>query len=165
MDHYSDYHGPDRLPSFQASSVVQATKQHFWRHGLTNTLITDSGGHLYPRHSRHLKRIIIFITVPSSQYWSQPVTRWTYILPYPTSLWSYSSYWSPTATSEPVTPPQDFTPTRGTNGTKSQRTTFSKRALNVISSITWRANCVCSENSHLATAGTFFSTEKSPEIK
>ena len=28
-EHYSGYLEPDRLPSFQASSVVQATKQHF----------------------------------------------------------------------------------------------------------------------------------------
>ena len=29
VDHYSPYYELDRLPSFQASSVVQATKQHF----------------------------------------------------------------------------------------------------------------------------------------
>ena len=75
VDHYSNYHEPDRLPSFQAWSVVQATKQHFGRLGIPHTLITDCGGHLFSRHSRHLKRIITLIAITSSHYWSQPTTR------------------------------------------------------------------------------------------
>jgi len=43
VDHYSDYYELDRLPSTQASAVIQATKQHFGRHGVPHTLITDNG--------------------------------------------------------------------------------------------------------------------------
>jgi len=39
----SDYYELDRLPSIQASAVIQATKQHFGRHGVPHTLITDNG--------------------------------------------------------------------------------------------------------------------------
>lgn len=43
VDHYSDFYGLDGLPSIKSSSVIQATKQHFSRHGVPHTLITDNG--------------------------------------------------------------------------------------------------------------------------
>ena len=43
VDHFSDFYEIDRLPSIQSSAVVQATKQHFGRHGIPHTLLTDNG--------------------------------------------------------------------------------------------------------------------------
>jgi len=43
VDDYSDYYELDRLSSIQASSVIQATKQHFGHYGMPHTFITDNG--------------------------------------------------------------------------------------------------------------------------
>ena len=43
VDHYSDFYEIDQLPNIQSSAVIQATKQHFSRHGIPHTLITDNG--------------------------------------------------------------------------------------------------------------------------
>ena len=44
VDHYSDFYELDQLPTIQSSAVIQATKQHFGRHGIPHILITDNGG-------------------------------------------------------------------------------------------------------------------------
>ena len=43
VDHYSDFYEIGRLPTVQSSGVIQSTKQHFSRHGIPHTLITDNG--------------------------------------------------------------------------------------------------------------------------
>ena len=43
VDQYSDFYEIDNLPTIQSSAVIQASKQHFGRHGIPHTLITDSG--------------------------------------------------------------------------------------------------------------------------
>ena len=63
VDHYSDYYELDRLPSIQAWSVIQAAKQHFGRHGVPHTLITDNG-------SRFISEKYKFHHITFSPYWS-----------------------------------------------------------------------------------------------
>ena len=43
VDHFSDSYEIDRLRSIQSLAVVQTIKQHFGRHGIPHTLLTDNG--------------------------------------------------------------------------------------------------------------------------
>ena len=123
------------LIDFLPSRPRQSCKR---RNSILATLITDYECHLHPGHSKHLKRIISFITIPlplvghstppGGQIFS-PAQRL-----FGRSLLTYLPKSS--ATSEPLTPPWDITPTRGAKGTKKQRTTFSQRVLSIISPIT-----------------------------
>ncbi|XP_015777860.1 PREDICTED: mucin-2-like [Acropora digitifera] len=67
VDHYE----LDRLPSIQSSSVIQATKQHFSRHGVPHTLITDNGAQFTPEAFRPFAEKYNFKHITSSPYWSQ----------------------------------------------------------------------------------------------
>ena len=71
MDHYSDYYELDRLPSIQASSVTQATKQHFGRHGVPHTLITDNGSQFISEAFKAFTEKYKFHHIISSTYWLQ----------------------------------------------------------------------------------------------
>ena len=51
VDHYSDYHEVDHLPTTQSMAVIQATKQHFGRHDIPHIFITDNG----PQYTSDLK--------------------------------------------------------------------------------------------------------------
>ena len=71
VDHYSDYYELDWLPSIQSSSVIQATKQHFRRHGLPHTLITDNGSQFTSEAFKAFEEKYKFHHITSSFYWSQ----------------------------------------------------------------------------------------------
>ncbi|KAK2556262.1 Transposon Tf2-6 polyprotein [Acropora cervicornis] len=71
VDHYSDFYELDRLPSIQSSSVIQATKQHFSRHGVPHTLITDNGAQFTSEAFRAFAEKYKFKHITSSPYWSQ----------------------------------------------------------------------------------------------
>ena len=71
VDHYSDFYELDRLPSIQSSSVIQATKQHFSRHGVPHTLITDKGAQFTSEAFKAFAEKYKFKHITSSPYWSQ----------------------------------------------------------------------------------------------
>ena len=71
VDHYSDYYELHRLPSIQASAVIQATKQHFGRHGVPHTLITDNGAQFTSEAFKTFAEKYKFHHITSSPYWSQ----------------------------------------------------------------------------------------------
>ena len=71
VDHYSDFSELDRLPSIQSSSVIQATKQHFSRHGVPHTLITDNGAQFTSEAFKAFAEKYKFKHITSSPYWSQ----------------------------------------------------------------------------------------------
>ena len=71
VDHYSDFYELDRLPSIQSSSVIQATKQHFNRHGVPHTLITDNGTQFTSEAFKAFAEKYKFKHITSSPYWSQ----------------------------------------------------------------------------------------------
>ena len=71
VDHYSDFYEIDRLPSIQSSAVIQATKQHFSRHGIPHTLITDNGAQFTSDLFKSFARKYQFNHITSSPYWSQ----------------------------------------------------------------------------------------------
>ena len=55
----------------QASSVIQATKQHFGRHGVPYTLITDNGSQFISEAFKAFAEKYKFHHITSSPYWSQ----------------------------------------------------------------------------------------------
>ena len=71
VDHYSDYYEVDHLPTTQSTAVIQATQQHFGRHGVLHTFITDNG----PQYTSDLFKVFTpkykFNHVTSSTYWAQ----------------------------------------------------------------------------------------------
>ena len=71
VDHYSDYYEVDHLPTTQSTAVIQATQQHFGRHGVLHTFITDNG----PQYTSDLFKVFTpmfkFNRVTSSPYWAQ----------------------------------------------------------------------------------------------
>ena len=71
VDHYSDFYELDQLPTIQSSSVIQATKQHFGRHGVPHTLITDNGAQFTSELFKTFAREYKFHHITSSPYWSQ----------------------------------------------------------------------------------------------
>lgn len=71
VDHYSDFYELDRLPSIQSSSVIQATKQHFSRHGVPHTLLTDNGAQFTSEAFKAFAEKYKFKHITSSPYWSQ----------------------------------------------------------------------------------------------
>ena len=71
VDHYSDFYELDRLPSIQSLSVIQATKQHFSRHGVPHTLITDNGAQFTSEAFKAFTEKYKFKHITSSPYWSQ----------------------------------------------------------------------------------------------
>ena len=71
VDHYSDCYELDQLPSIQSSSVIQATKQHFSRHGVPHTLITDNGTQFTSEAFKAFAEKYKFKHITSSPYWSQ----------------------------------------------------------------------------------------------
>ena len=75
VDHYSDFYELDRLPSIQSSSVIQATKQHFSRHGVPHTLITDNGAQFTSEAFRAFAERYKFKHITSSPYWCQSNDR------------------------------------------------------------------------------------------
>ena len=71
VDHYSDFYEIDRLPSIQSTAVVQATKQHFGRHGIPHTLLTDNGAQYTSDLFKEFAQTYKFNHITSSPYWSQ----------------------------------------------------------------------------------------------
>ena len=71
VNHYSDFYELDRLPSIQSSSVIQATKQHFSRHGVPHTLLTDNGAQFTSEAFKAFAEKYKFKHITSSPYWSQ----------------------------------------------------------------------------------------------
>ena len=71
VDHYSDFHELDKLPTIQSSAVIQATKQHFSRHGIPHTLITDNGAQFTSDLFKTFTKTYQFNHITSSPYWSQ----------------------------------------------------------------------------------------------
>ena len=71
VDHYSDFYEIDQLPTIQCSAVIQASKQHFGRHGIPHTLITDNGAQVTSGLFRTFARKCGFQHVTTSPYWSQ----------------------------------------------------------------------------------------------
>ena len=71
VDHYSDFYETDHLPSIQSSAVIQATKQHFSRHGIPRTLITDNGAQYTSDLFKTFAKKYQFNHITSSPYWSQ----------------------------------------------------------------------------------------------
>ena len=71
VDHFSDFYEIDRLPSIQSSAVVQATKQHFGRHGIPHTLLTDNGSQYTSDLFKQFATTYKFNHITSSPYWSQ----------------------------------------------------------------------------------------------
>ena len=71
VDHFNDFYEIDRLPSIQSSAVVQATKQHFGRHGVPNTLLTDDGSQYTSELFKEFAKAYKFNHITSSPYWSQ----------------------------------------------------------------------------------------------
>ena len=71
VDHYSDYYELDRLPNIQSSAVIQATKQHFGRHGVPHTLVTDNGAQFTSDTFKVFAKKYGFQHITSSPYWSQ----------------------------------------------------------------------------------------------
>ena len=53
VDHYSDYHEVDHLPTTQSMAAIQATKQHFGRHDIPHIFITDNG----PQYTSDLLKV------------------------------------------------------------------------------------------------------------
>jgi len=43
VDFYSDYWEVDKMPDTLSTTVIECTKEHFSRHGIPNTIITDNG--------------------------------------------------------------------------------------------------------------------------
>ena len=43
VDYYSDYYELDKLPNTKSLTVIRATKCHFARHGIPETLVSDNG--------------------------------------------------------------------------------------------------------------------------
>ena len=71
VDYFSDFYELDRLLDIQSSSVIQATKQHFARHGVPHTLITDNGAQLTSDLFKKFSEKYKFNHITSSPYWSQ----------------------------------------------------------------------------------------------
>ena len=71
VDHYSDFYELDKLPTIQSSAVIQATKQHFSRHGIPHTLITDNGAQFTSDLFKTFTKMYQFNHITSSPYWSQ----------------------------------------------------------------------------------------------
>ena len=71
VDHYSDFYEIDRLPTIQSSAVVQATKQHFSRHSIPHTLITDNSAQFTSDLFKTFAKKCQFNQITSSPYWSQ----------------------------------------------------------------------------------------------
>ena len=71
VDHYSDFYELDKLPTIQSSAVIQATKQHFSRHGIPHTLITDNGAQFTSDLFKTFPKTYQFNHITSSPYWSQ----------------------------------------------------------------------------------------------
>ena len=71
VDHYSDFYEIDRLPTIQSSAVIQATKQHFGRHGIPHTLLTDNGAQFTSDLFKTFAKNYQFNHITSSPYWSQ----------------------------------------------------------------------------------------------
>ena len=71
VDHYSDFYETDHLPTIQSSAVIQASKQHFGRHGIPHTLITDNGAQFTSDLFRTFSRTYGFNHVTTSPSWSQ----------------------------------------------------------------------------------------------
>ena len=71
VDHFSDFYEIDRLPSIQSPAVVQATKQHFGRHGIPHTLLTDNGSQYTSDLFKQFSTTYKFNHITSSPYWSQ----------------------------------------------------------------------------------------------
>jgi len=71
IDHFSDFYEIDRLPSIQSSAVVQVTKQHFARHGIPHTLLTDNGSQITSDLFKEFAKQYQFNHITSSPYWSQ----------------------------------------------------------------------------------------------
>ena len=75
VDHYSDFYEIDHLDTIQSSAVIQAKKQHFGRHGIPHTLITDNGAQYTSDLFRTFSRKYGFNHVTTSPYWSQSSGR------------------------------------------------------------------------------------------
>ena len=71
VDHYSDFYELDKLPTIQSSAVIQATKQHFSRHGIPHTLIADNGTQFTSDLFKTFAKTYQFNHITSSPYWSQ----------------------------------------------------------------------------------------------
>ena len=71
VDHFSDFYEIDRLPSIQSSAVVQATKQHFGRHGIPHTLLMDNGSQYTSDLFKEFAKTYKSNHITSSPYWSQ----------------------------------------------------------------------------------------------
>ena len=71
VDHDSDFYEIDQLPTIQSSAVTQATKQHFSRHGISHTLITDNGTQCTSDLFKTFAKKYQFNHITSSPYWSQ----------------------------------------------------------------------------------------------
>jgi len=73
VDHYSDFYEIDQLPNIQSSAVIQATKQHFSRHGIPHTPITDNGAQYTSDQFKTVVKKYQFNHITSSPYWSQSI--------------------------------------------------------------------------------------------
>ena len=71
VDHYSDFYEIDKLPTIQSSTVIQATKRHFSRHGIPHTLITDNCVQFTSDLFKTFAKKYQFNHITSSPYWSQ----------------------------------------------------------------------------------------------
>ena len=71
VDHYSDFYEIDQPPNIQSSAVIQATKQHFSRHGIPHTPITDNGAQYTSDQFKTFVKKYRFNHITSSPYWSQ----------------------------------------------------------------------------------------------
>ena len=71
VDHLSDFYEIDRLTAIQSSAVVQATKQHFGRHGIPHTLLTDNGSRYTSDLFKEFAKTYKFSHITSSPYWFQ----------------------------------------------------------------------------------------------
>ena len=73
VDHYSDFYEILLIDSqpFSHQRVIQATKQHFNRHGIPHTLITDSGAQFTSDLFKTFAKTYQFNHITSSPYWLQ----------------------------------------------------------------------------------------------
>lgn len=71
VDHYSNFYEIDQLPTIQSSAVIQATKQHFSRHRIPHTSITDNAAQYTSDLFKTFAKKYQFNNITSSPYWSQ----------------------------------------------------------------------------------------------
>ena len=69
VDHYSDFYELDKLQDTQSTTIVDLTKAHFARHGISMRCLTDNGPQFISAHYRNFAHKYRFQHVTSSPYW------------------------------------------------------------------------------------------------